>query len=67
MARLIKIQSHRTYATPENAIKAVDKKGFPDSLRYFIHRDEETGRYFPIFLGEAAMHAGVHFHFNVAF
>lgn len=73
MAQLINIEPVKTYATRENAIKAVEKKGFTDSvtirgieqnLRYFIHTHTD-GRFFPIFLGEAAVQAGVHFHFNV--
>lgn len=68
MARLIKLEANRTYATEANAIKAVEKK-FPeasnDGLTYFLQRTED-GRYFPVFLGERALQAGVHFHFNVA-
>jgi len=68
MARLIKLEANRTYATEANAIKAVEKK-FPeasnDRLTYFLQRTED-GRYFPVFLGERALQAGAHFHFNVA-
>lgn len=72
MAQIFNIEPIKTYATRENAIKAVEKKGFADTvphfknlaLRYFImtHTD---GRFFPVFVGEAAVQAGVHFHFNV--
>lgn len=65
MARLIDFETTKTYATVANAIKAVEKKGFSDDLRYFIHRDEATGRYFPIFIGEKAIQHMVHFHFHV--
>ena len=65
MARLITFETTKTYASVENAIKAVEKKGFSDDLRYFIHRDEATGRYFPIFIGEKAIQKMVHFHFHV--
>lgn len=71
MAKLITLQPAKTYATIENAIKAVEKKypspGFSDeaNLTYFIHREEATGRYFPVFLGERAIRAMVHFNFNV--
>lgn len=67
MARLFKLEPNKTYATEANAIKAVEKK-FPDAdndgLRYFLQRTEE-GRFFPVFVGQSACHAGVHFHFNV--
>lgn len=59
----------KTYATKANAIKAVEDKNFPDyvngrPLRYFVTTDD-TGRHFPIFMGEVAIQAGVHFHFSV--
>lgn len=53
-----------TYATAENAIKAVDEHGFSD-LR-FIVAVNSRGRYFPVFIGEAAVREGVHFYFPVA-
>lgn len=74
MPRLVTITPGKTYATPENAVKAVDKfcegaegqrlENF-NNLSYFIHREESTGRYFPVFIGERACHAMMHFHFNV--
>lgn len=65
MATLIKLESSKTYATEENAIRAVEK-AFParDDLQYFVHATPE-GRFFPVFIGERAVHAGVHWHFNV--
>lgn len=67
MARLIKLELTKTYATEANAVKAVEKK-FPsesnDGLRYILARTED-GRFYPIFLGMSAMQAGVHFHFHV--
>lgn len=67
MAKLITLEANRTYATPENAVKAVEKK-FPeagnDGLIYFLQRTED-GRYFPVFVGQRALQAMVHFHFNV--
>lgn len=67
MARLITLEANKTYATAENAARAVEKK-FPsasnDNIRYFLQRTED-GRYFPVFIGQAALDAGVHFHFNV--
>ncbi len=68
MARLFTIQSGKTYASEENAIKAVEKK-FPESandgLMYFLARTED-GRFFPVFTGgERATQQGVHFSFHV--
>lgn len=63
MNREFEIVACKTYATIENARKAVAKKGF-EELRHFMMTDKQ-GRFFPVFVGEAAMQAGVHFHFNV--
>ncbi len=67
MARRIPLEPNRTYASEDNAVKAVEKK-FPearqDGLTYFLQRTED-GRYFPVFIGERALQAMVHFHFNV--
>ena len=64
MAKVLDLQPTKTYASRENAIKAVEKKMFGDSLYYLIltHTD---GRFFPVFIGEKAILAGVHFHFHV--
>ena len=64
MARITKITATKTYKTEANAIKAVEKFGYSDEIRYFIMMNDE-GRYFPVFLGQAAIQAGVHFNFNV--
>ena len=63
MNREFNITAPKTYATADNARKAVVKKGF-EGLRHFIMTSED-GRFFPVFVGEAAMQDGVHFHFNV--
>lgn len=72
MAREYKLIANKTkpgvsYATRENAIKAVERV-FPeadnDGLRYFIHTCED-GRFLPVFIGQEAMKAGVHFLFHV--
>lgn len=57
------VTASKTYGSIENARRAVLRKGFED-LRFFITRDEE-GRYFPVFVGQEALQAGVHFHFTV--
>jgi hypothetical protein len=64
MNREIKFWNATTYATADNARKAVAKKGF-EHLRHFIMTSDD-GRFFPIFLGEVAVQEGVHFHFTVA-
>jgi hypothetical protein len=72
MSKHIELTPTKTYATAENAHKAVAKK-FGDNLpmehafgplRYIVmtHTD---GRFFPVFIGVNAMHYGVHFHFNI--
>lgn len=66
--RLINIQGVRTYATRENAEKAV-AKAFGDSptgdtVIYFIHTGED-GRFFPVFVGQSALQNLLHFKFNV--
>jgi hypothetical protein len=67
MARMFEIEPSKTYATVANVVKAVEKR-FPaagnDTLVYFIHVASD-GRFFPVFVGQRAITAGVHFHFNV--
>lgn len=69
MAKKIQLEPNKTYKTAENAQKAVEKLDLPDfvgnsPLRYVImtHTD---GRFYPVFLGETAIQAGVHFKFCV--
>lgn len=66
MARQIKIESSKTYATEANAVKAVEKiyGKETDGLVFFVMKNDE-GRYFPVFVGQRAAERGVHFHFNV--
>lgn len=64
MARILKIEAHKTYATEQNAIKAVEKYELSDELRYIIMKNDE-GRFFPVFLGMKAIEQGIHFRFNV--
>lgn len=67
MARYIELTPNKTYASVENAKKAVEKT-IPHELlhqTYFVHRQESTGRYFPVFIGERAITGLLHFHFNV--
>lgn len=67
MAKLLTLTPTKTYATEANAIKAVEKR-FPESdddgLRYILQRTPD-GRFYPVFIGNSAVHAGVHFHFHV--
>lgn len=70
MIRSIELTPNKTYATVENAHKAVAKKfgermsADGENLCYFIHTHTD-GRFFPVFVGYPAIQAGVHFHFNV--
>lgn len=63
----MKLECARSYASPENAEKAVAKAGLSD-LRYIIYRRPD-GRCFPLFMmaqGERnAIQMGIHFRFNV--
>jgi len=65
---LIQLTPSKTYATRENAQKAVEKfygdRDFARQQTYFIatHTD---GRFFPVFIGERAIQEGIHFKFNV--
>jgi hypothetical protein len=53
----------KTYGSEDNAKRAVLKAGL-DDLRYFIMKSDDD-RYFPVFVGAAALNRGVHFKFNV--
>lgn len=66
MARQIKIEFVKTYATEANAVKAVEKKfgSDNDGLRYIIV-PQPDGRFAPLFIGNSAIEHQVFFHFNV--
>ena len=66
MAKLVELDSNKTYATKANAIKAVEKSNFNnrDDLRYFITQNNE-GRFYPVFIGQSALTNMVHFSFSV--
>ena len=63
-AKLIDLEPVKTYVTRENAIKAFEKRCGNSNVRYFImtHTD---GRFYPVAIGEEAIQAMIHFHFNV--
>jgi len=72
MIQHIELNPNKTYATRENAVKAVEKAFGErvtaqngENLRYILSVNAD-GRFFPVFLGERALQAGVHFHFCVA-
>jgi hypothetical protein len=65
MATQLKMTPNKTYATEANAVKAVQDKFPGDTLRY-VMLTADDGRFYPLFLGERAIQAGVHFHFCVA-
>ena len=65
MAKYIKLEPIKTYATEDNAHKAVDKfYADDDSLSYIIMRTDE-GRFYPLFIGNRAIEKGVFFNFGV--
>lgn len=53
----------KTYATEANADKAVLKAGL-ENFRHFIMRTSDN-RFIPVFVGQEAVQAGVHFQFHV--
>lgn len=63
MNREFEITAHKTYATIENARKAVAKSGV-EHIRHFYTRNDEN-RWFPVFVGVEAIQHGVHFKWNV--
>ena len=65
MNREFTITAPKTYATADNARKAVAKSGY-EELRHFIMTTED-GRFFPVFRPTEREMAttGVHFHWNV--
>lgn len=69
MTAHINLKPTSTYATQSNAIKAVCKAYPPNmevnaNLRY-ITKQRDDGRWYPVFLGQAAIVRGVHFNFCV--
>jgi hypothetical protein len=67
-AQLIKLTPTKTYKTEANAVKAVEKSRFGGegytNLTWFVMQHDD-GRFFPVFIGERAIQAMVHSHFNV--
>jgi hypothetical protein len=61
----------KTYATRENAVKAVEKAYGPNEELYgaaelhYITMQNPEGRWFPVFIGERALQRGVHHKFCV--
>lgn len=64
MLHKVEFKITKTYASELNATKAAIAKFGSTDLRYFIMRTADN-RFYPIFLGEAAVQAGVHFDFHV--
>lgn len=68
MLTKFEIEANKTYATEANAVKAVEKvfdEFEMNNLRYFIMRTADGSRFFPVFVGQSAILAGVHHRFNV--
>ena len=57
------ITPNKTYSTAINARRAVAKAGLTE-IQHFIMVDT-SGRFFPVFVGQAALQVGAHFNFNV--
>lgn len=61
----------KTYATPANAVRAVEKifgenrERWPDSDLQYVLMTNAEGRWFPLFVGERALQHQVFRHFCV--
>lgn len=73
MATFYDLEPSKSYATKENAHKAVAKLGLPDNLRYMVvistsetdYAKKHLGRYIVVFIGQdAIMHGVAHLGFN---
>jgi hypothetical protein len=63
MAKLLKGEGVKTYATYANAVKAAEKiYGEEDTLRYMVAATPE-GRFFPAFIGQEALQMQTFLHF----
>ena len=61
MAKCITLQPTKTYATAENAQRAVDRKITDPALaelRYMVVQHTD-GRFYPLFVGVAALNASI--------
>lgn len=73
MAKLLEIEFTKTYVTSENAAKAAQKLFGQSNLHFVIipvmpgtvGNKTDSVRFGVAFLGERAVQAGVHFHFNI--
>lgn len=63
----LKIKAPKTYATADNARKAVAKTGDDDNGIDYLILQNDAGRWFPLFLPtESQMtETGIHFRWNV--
>ena len=70
MKREFSVTPTKSYATIENARKAVEKAKV-DHISHFMMQchnplnEKHFGRYFPVFVGREAIEQQVHFIFNV--
>ncbi|QEG09499.1 hypothetical protein TROPICALSUN_44 [Erwinia phage vB_EamM_TropicalSun] len=74
MATFYDIEPSKSYATPENAHKAVAKLNLPDDARYIVliststtdYAKKHLGRYIVVFIGMNCLQYGIpHKGFNV--
>ncbi len=66
MSKHIELVAKRTYATKEGAIKAAQKSFQSDELRFIVVQDE-SGRWFPVFIGQKSAEHQVFRKFHVVF
>lgn len=64
MAKQIKLEVTKTYASAENAAKAFEAKFGNTDVRYIVLQHTD-GRFYPVAIGMNALQFGVHFHFHV--
>lgn len=72
MAFVMVIEPVKSYKTAANALMAVEKcsAAKESKCRFFITEymgptEKHQGRFFPVFVGMAAIEDGLHHHFNV--
>jgi len=64
MANFIELKPNKTYASEDNARKAVERLLPNTTQRYFVAFNKE-GRCYPVFIGPSCVTEGIHVHFMV--
>lgn len=71
MAHLLTLAPSKTYASVAQAMRAVEKVYGPNQDHagsadlWWIVCQTDEGRFYPVFIGQRALEAGAHHHFNV--